>query len=80
MATYSVHFFCNECSQVHPVGIQIKLPDGPVERASIGDTYKGKNVPPQLLMMVNNFVQCPNTGKMTLQADNDQIFLVPISD
>jgi len=31
MGKYSVHVFCNECSQVHPMGILIEVEDGPVE-------------------------------------------------
>jgi hypothetical protein len=77
MATYSVHFFCDECSEVHPLGISISLADGPVDRASIGDTYAGKEIDPMLVNMTNNSTICPNTRKMTSQKDNDQVFLVP---
>ena len=45
MFTYSVHFFCDECSRVHPVGISIALYDGSLPRASIGDIYAGKELP-----------------------------------
>ena len=78
MAKYSVHVFCNECSQVHPMGIQLALDDGPVARESIGNTYAGRDLPPGVANLINNSVTCPNTGRQTEQKDNHQVFLVPI--
>ena len=78
MAKYSVHFFCNECSQVHPLGINISLNDGPADKASINDTYAGRDLPPEIAMLIGNRTICPNTGIMTSQKNNDQVFLVPI--
>ena len=80
MAKYSVYFFCDECSQVHPLGILIDLNDGPVKKESIGDTYAGKELPPQIVTLIGNMTNCPNTGKLTSQKDNNQVFLVPASD
>jgi len=79
MATYSVHFFCDECSEVHPIGIDLSIDDGPAEQASIGDTYKGRDLPPDVAMLTNNSTICPNTGRLTAQKDNNQVFLVPIA-
>ena len=78
MAKYSVHFFCDECGQVHPLGVAITLNDGPADKASIGDTYAGRALPPEIAIFKGNMTQCPVTGKMTSQEDNNQIFLVPI--
>ena len=78
MAKYSVHFFCDECSQVHPMKITLELGDGPPVEESIGDTYAGKKLPPQVATLRNNKVTCPNTGRLTSQENNNQIFLVPI--
>jgi hypothetical protein len=79
MATYSVHFFCDECSEVHPLGISISLDDGPADKASIGDTYAGKELPPQIALLIDNKTTCPNTRRLTSQKDNNQVFLVPIA-
>jgi len=68
--------FCDECSEVHPLGISIGLDDGPPEKGSIGDSYRGKDPPPQVATLKGNMTICPNTGKMTSQADNNQVFLV----
>lgn len=78
MAMYSVYYFCNECSEVHPMGISLALDDGPPSKESIGNTYKGKELPPQVAMLINNTLTCPNTSKPTTQKDNNQVFLVPI--
>ncbi len=78
MAIYSVHFFCDECSQTHPLGISISLDDGPSDKASIGDAYAGKELPAQVATLRGNMTNCPVTGTLTSQADTNQIFLVPV--
>lgn len=79
MAQYSVYFFCDECSQVHPLGIAISLADGPAKKESIGDLYAGKELPQQIATLLGNKTICPNTRKMTSQKDNKQVFLVPVA-
>jgi hypothetical protein len=78
MAQYSVHFFCDECGEVHPLGVGVELDDGPADKASIGDTYAGKELPASVATLAGNMTNCPNTGKLTSQADNDQVFLVAV--
>jgi hypothetical protein len=80
MAKYSVEFFCDECGEVHPLGISIRLDDGPVEKESIGDSYAGIELPSSVATLRGNMATCPNTGKLTSQKDNNQVYLVPISD
>ena len=80
MAKYRVVFFCDECSGVHPVGVAIRLQDGPAHKESIGDFYAGRKLPPEVATLVNNQVTCPKTGRMTSQRDNNQVFIVPVSD
>jgi len=77
MAQYQVQFFCDECSEVHPYPISISIDDGPPEKHSIGNLYAGRDLPPEIVSMTGNMTTCPNTGKMTSQADNNQVFLVP---
>jgi hypothetical protein len=79
MVRYAVHFLCNECSEVHPMRIVLALDDGPPARASIGDTYAGKELPPSLATLSRNMITCPKTGKFTSQNDNHQLFLIPLS-
>ena len=78
MAQYSVHFFCDECSEVHPLGMNVELNDGPVEKESIGNLYAGKELPTQIATLIGNKPICPNTGKITSQEDNNQVFLVAV--
>ncbi len=80
MAKYRVDFFCNECGQTHPMPITVDLDDGPADKASIGDTYRGRDLPPSIARLTNNQVRCQVKNVMTTQADNDQVFLVPIGD
>ena len=79
MAQYSVHFFCDECGQVHPLGISITLDDGPAEKESIGNLYAGKELPQKIATLTGNMTNCPKTGKLTSQKNNDQVFLVPVA-
>lgn len=80
MAQYSVHFFCDECGQVHPLGISIALADGPPEKQSVGDLCAGKELPQEIATLMGNMTNCPNTGKLTSQKDNNQVFLVPVGE
>ena len=57
--------------------------DGPVDRASVSDTYRGRELPTSVAMFTHDtlpLMTCPNTGKRVNQADNDQLFLVPTDD
>lgn len=78
MARYDVYVFCNECGDVHPMGITIELKDGPADRKSIGDAYAGKEIPPNIVNLINNRIVCPRTRKWFTQKDNNQVFIIPI--
>ncbi len=78
MPEYGVYAFCNECGDVHPMGIRIALKNGPDEKQSLGDTYSGKELPQKIATLISNYINCPKTGKMFIQTDNNQIFLVPV--
>ena len=56
------------------------LDDGPAVKASIGDAYRGRDMPLAIEKLHRTKITCPNTGRETRQADDDQIFLVPIAD
>ena len=78
MPEYAVYVFCNECGDVHPMGIQIALKDGPKDKQSVGDTYSGRDLPTNIVNMINNYTLCPKTNELFLQKNNDQVFLVPV--
>jgi hypothetical protein len=80
MAYYAVYVFCDECVDVHPMGISVSLDDGPAGRASVGDFYAGKDPPPEVATLSNNLTRCPNTLRTFTQKDYDQVFLVPIEE
>jgi hypothetical protein len=74
MATYSVFVFCDDCGDVHPMGISVELDDGPPERDSIGNTYAGRELPPNIAQLINNKTYCPKSGRQIIQRDNNQVF------
>jgi hypothetical protein len=79
MPEYDVYVFCDECGQAHFASVRMKRDDLPFDKLSIADLYAGQDVPPNLNMQ-NNRYQCPNTGKMFTQRDNNQIFLVAVAE
>lgn len=79
MPQYSVHFFCDECGEPHPLGVSLPLDDPNFDKRTINDIYAGRDLPPQIVMMQENTTNCPNTGNLTSQKDNAQLFLVATS-
>jgi hypothetical protein len=79
MDIYDVYVFCDECNDSHDMSICISLDDGPVEKESIRNLYADKELPPGICRLLNHYAWCPNTQRMFLQKDNNQIFLVPVS-
>ena len=78
MTKYKLHFFCDECSEVHPGMITFNMDDGPVAKESIGNLYAGKELPVSIATIRNSHYRCPNTKKITIQEDNNPVFLVPV--
>jgi hypothetical protein len=76
MPQYTPFVFCNECGIPHAAPIQINLAEQIAPEQSIANVYDGRELPPQLLNLTNNMFQCPNTRKMYVQKDNNQVFLV----
>ena len=80
MPLYSVYFFCNECGQPHPLGVAVQLDDPNFDKKTLRDVYSGRDLPPEIMMMRNNFTNCPVTGNLTSQKDNAQVFLVAAAE
>jgi hypothetical protein len=59
------------------MGILISLGDGPRYKESIHDAYFGKTQPPQLQAVKGHKVLCLRTGKMFIQSNLGEVFLVP---
>jgi hypothetical protein len=62
---------------MHDMGATILLKDGPIEKQSIGQVYKDRNLPEILAKLSSKNATCPATGRGFTQKDNQQIFLVP---
>jgi len=80
MAIYKVQLICDECGDTHAVLGLFNLDDGPAVKTSICEAYKEGGVPPAIERLHRTKITCPTTGRETRQADNGQIFLVPIAD
>lgn len=76
-AQYSIVVACNKCAGLHEMGICVTIPNGPVEKQSVGDLYDGKSLPKSLANLTDTSISCPTTGRQSTQKDLHQIFLVP---
>ncbi len=56
------------------------LDDGPAVKASIGDAYRGRDMPLAIEKLHRHKFTCPTTGLETRQTYDNEIFLVPIAD
>ena len=54
--TTPVYVFCDDCADVHSMGIKLDLNDGPADKQSVGEVYNEKLVSPELLALHNNSV------------------------
>ncbi len=80
MAIYRVQFICDECGDMHQILGLYNLDEGPATKASIRAVYKGRDVPPALENLHRTKITCYTTGRETRQANDGQIFLIPIAD
>ena len=76
MPIYSVYYFCNACSKVHPMGIDFNLEAAVDDWSTIQDVYAGHHVSRRLMTIELNELRCPETGRTVTQQDNNQLFLV----
>ena len=79
MTLYSVLFYCEECHEVHPLGVSVNLDNGPDAKTRVSDLSANGDLDPYLTRMTSNKTTCPNTGQITSQSDHSQLFLIPIS-
>jgi hypothetical protein len=79
MAQYAVYMFCNECGGLHSVGVSVSLDKGPSTKESVGNLYRGQELPPEIAKCRDNWTICPNTRDWVSQKIDDLVFLVPIN-
>jgi hypothetical protein len=80
MTEYSIVVACNKCAGLHEMAICVTIPNGPVEKQSVGDLYVGKPLPKSLADLPNTSISCPKTGRQSTQKNLHQIFLVPTTN
>jgi hypothetical protein len=47
-------------------------------QSCIGNTYAGKDLPPQIAIVIENTTICPVTKAFTFQTDINKVFLEPV--
>jgi hypothetical protein len=77
LAEYSIVVVCNKCAGLHKLETCVTIPNGPIEKQSVGDLYAGKSLPKSLAALTNASISCPKTGRQSMQKNLHQIFLVP---
>jgi hypothetical protein len=78
MPKYDIYAFCEPCKEEHPMGVEITLETGPAQKQSFGALNAATGIPTKVRAFMNEPVLCPKTGDMFVQADMNQLFLVPL--
>jgi len=76
MPQYQVFAFCEECKQPHPAGVWMMMENPNLGYKSVAEVYSGDKLPMTVLMVKNNRLKCPNSGKKFTQTNDNQIFLI----
>ena len=79
LAKYNVYALCIACGELHPMDVSVTVENGPKTKHSVGQTYQGKELSPQLAKLRERQIYCPKTGRQYPQKNDKQIFLIPVS-
>jgi hemerythrin-like metal-binding protein len=79
LAKYNVYALCIACGELHPMDVSVTIENGPKTKHSVGQTYQGKDLSPQLAELKERRMYCPHTGRQYPQKNDNQIFLIPVS-
>jgi hemerythrin-like metal-binding protein len=79
LAKYNVYASCIACGELHPMNVSVAVENGPKTKHSVGQTYQGKELSPQLAELRERQIYCPKTGRQYPQKNDKQIFLIPVS-
>jgi hypothetical protein len=74
MARYTVHFFCVDCWQLHPLAASIDIDETEEEFAKLKEVYRGNQIPARIADLLNQRVTCPTTQKD--KADPDKVYII----
>ena len=77
MPAYDVSVRCKHCNQDHPVLLRLYVTDGPRNKQSLADSFRGRPLPPQVKAIHWHRALCYKTGKTFPLEDDNEIFLVP---
>ena len=74
---YRIVVFCPSCDRTHPARVTLFLEDGPSKTATIGDVYKDKPLPLELVKLLGKDTLCPELAISVKLEDPDNVYLVP---
>lgn len=77
MGKYNIFVLCNACRGLHPMEIFVMVENGPANKQSIADHYRGKELPSELAKIKDMRVYCPKLGRHYSQKNDKEIFLIP---
>ena len=77
MPAYDISVRCKNCGRDHPSLLRLHIEEGPDQKQSIAESFRGRSLPPQVKAIRWHKALCPITGgKLSLENDSE-IFLVP---
>lgn len=78
MAQYRILVFCTGCGRTHLARANVLLDDGPAEKTTVADAYRGKPLPSELVKLLKKDILCPELAKSVMLENADNVYLVPI--
>jgi hypothetical protein len=78
MQYYDLSYDCAQCREAHPMGVKLKLADGPKQRINLIAYTTDRAVPKAISEFIGSPVLCPNTGRTIKSNDMSRIYIQPI--
>jgi hypothetical protein len=77
LATYRIYSKCEYCDDKHPLPFGFSMDRKVPEERSISEIFKEKRLPKSIISIIQNRLECPNTGNELQQSDPNKLFIVP---
>ena len=77
MATHGISVHCKDCGQEHLVLLRIDIENGPDQKRTVAEVFRGRSLPPQIKAIRSHAAFCYKTGRKFQLEKEDDIFLIP---
>ena len=77
MAMYRLYAHCVFCDEGHPFPFAVSLRINSGTKGSVGEIYKGRQLPRDIENIMNNIIQCPKSGSLFMQKNLSEVYLIP---